>query len=150
MSPSWGSTPRQTDWPTVSRNVNLTLNRDQSVLSVAPTGAEASSHPTKDRRHFTEISGASDCNSEAVNDCTCECNRDFPINKFAESETRVNLLVVSHRQHATIYICVCVCVCVCVFQMRWMWFCMPRPHLLRTQIYYWDVNDSIVTNYFFL
>jgi hypothetical protein len=25
MSPSWGSTPMQTDWPTISRNVTLTL-----------------------------------------------------------------------------------------------------------------------------
>jgi hypothetical protein len=29
MSPRWGSTPRLTDWLTVSRNVTLTLNRDR-------------------------------------------------------------------------------------------------------------------------
>jgi hypothetical protein len=31
MSPRWGSTPRQTDWLTVSRNMTLTLTEPVTV-----------------------------------------------------------------------------------------------------------------------
>jgi hypothetical protein len=51
------------------------------------------------REDFTKISGASNCDSEVENNCTCECERDCPINVLAKSETRVNLLVALHRQH---------------------------------------------------
>jgi hypothetical protein len=37
-----------------------------------------------------------------VNNCTCECERDYSINALAKSETRVNLLVALPRQHAAI------------------------------------------------
>jgi hypothetical protein len=40
MSPRWGSTPRLTDWLTVSRNVTLTVNLTLDVqnISSADTG----------------------------------------------------------------------------------------------------------------
>jgi hypothetical protein len=83
--------------------IKVQLRRDQSVFSVAPTKAEASSHPGKGSRHFTEISGArSNYNSEVLNNYTCECKRDCPIIVLAKSETRLNLLVAFHRRHATI------------------------------------------------
>jgi hypothetical protein len=91
-----------TDWPSVA----MWLWLDQSVfrvLGVAPTRAERSSHPTKGTEDFTETSGASNSNSDVVNDCTCKCRRDWPINIFAKSETRVNFLVALRRQHATVY-----------------------------------------------
>jgi hypothetical protein len=39
-----------------------------------------------------------------VNKCTCECRRDWPINIFDKSETRVNLLVALPTKHVTIVI----------------------------------------------
>jgi hypothetical protein len=41
MSPRWGSTPRLTDWPTVSSNVTLTLTL---TLKLSSTRVEAGSN----------------------------------------------------------------------------------------------------------
>jgi hypothetical protein len=122
MSPRWGSTPRLTDWLTVSRNVTLTLTwlwLETTSVCIWPENRRV---PTRQGPRTVELLAEDTsprltvrecCNIEEETSkgsyklwiivCVCVCKCDYPINIRSNPKT-TQFLVALPSKHATIFL----------------------------------------------